>query len=127
VPLYPAKKTLGNWFNTKAFQIPSQTVTLPGDPIPQTIPGAVYGNSAYDLLRGPAFQDWDMNLQKTIAIRERYKVLLRADSFNVFNHPNFGTPGASVSSPSSEGVVSSTAGTPSYEQRTVEFGAKFTF
>jgi hypothetical protein len=126
VPLYPANKTLGNWFNTKAFQIPSQTVTLPGDPTPQTIPGAIYGNSAYDLLRGPAFQDWDMNLQKTVAFKDRYKVLLRADSFNVFNHPNFGTPVASITA-GGFGSISSTAGTPSYEQRTVEFGAKFNF
>ncbi len=127
VSIYPAKKTNAVWFNKSAFQAPTATVTIPGDPTPQVVAGAAYGNSGYDLLRGPAFQDWDMNLQKTIAIRERYKVLLRADSFNVFNHPNFGTPGASVSSPSSEGVVSSPAVTPSYEQRTVEFGAKFTF
>jgi hypothetical protein len=126
VPLYPAKKTLGNWFNTAAFKIPSQTVTLAGDPTPQTINGAVYGNSSYDLLRGPAFQDWDMNLQKTVAFKDRYKVLLRADSFNVFNHPNFGTPVASFTA-GGFGSISSPSQTPSYEQRTVEFGAKFNF
>jgi hypothetical protein len=87
---------------------------------------ATYGTSGYDMLRGPAFQDWDMNLQKNIKFKERYNVQLRADSFNVFNHPNFGTPNANISS-SNVGTITSISGTPSYEQRTVEFAAKFSF
>jgi hypothetical protein len=88
---------------------------------------ATYGNSGYDMLRGPAFQDWDMNLQKNIKFAERYNLQLRADSFNVFNHPNFSTPNAAISNKSSVGTITSVAGTPTYEQRTVEFAAKFSF
>jgi len=88
---------------------------------------ASYGNSQYDMLRGPAWQDWDMSLQKNTIWRERYNVQLRADSFNIFNHPNFGTPNSAISNTSTVGTVTSTAGTPSYEARTIEFAIKFNF
>jgi hypothetical protein len=130
VPLYPANKTRSQWFNKAAFSAPgcynsngpiacaSYTTT------PTTY--ALYGNSGYDLLRGPRFQDWDMSLQKNIAFKERYKVQLRADSFNIFNHPNLGTPNANISN-GNVGTITSISGTPAYEARTVEFAAKFNF
>jgi hypothetical protein len=64
-----------------------------------------------------------MNLQKNTVFRERYKLQLRADAFNVFNHPNFGVPSAAITNPTSFGVISSTVG----EARTIEFGGKFNF
>jgi hypothetical protein len=85
-----------------------------------------YGNSAYDMLRGPAFQDWDMNLQKNIKFN-RYNVQLRADSFNVFNHPNFAVPNSAISNTATVGTITAIASTPTYEQRTVEFAVKFSF
>ena len=60
---------------------------------------------------------------KNITWKERYNLHLRADAFNVFNHPNFAVPSASISNPASMGVVSSTVG----EARTLEFAAKFSF
>jgi hypothetical protein len=103
-------------------------VTATGSLEPSCVAGtyATYGNSGYDMLRGPRFQDWDMNLQKNILFKERYNVQLRADSFNIFNHPNFTTPNANISS-SNAGTITGVSGTPSYEQRTVEFAAKFSF
>lgn len=139
VPLYPAKKTLAEWFNPAAFTAPpcynsvetgSSTVNCQAvynAGVTAGVPTyASYGNSGYDMLRGPRFQDWDMSLQKNIPWRERYNVQLRADSFNVFNHPNFGTPNANISN-SNVGTITGTSGTPSYEQRTLEFAAKFSF
>ena len=115
---YPATKTRSQWFNPTAFTAPTNASGQVG---------AVYGNSQYDMLRGPAFQDWDMNLEKNIVFAERYHVQLRADSFNIFNHPNFGTPSASISNTSTVGTITSISGTPSYEARTVEFAVKFSF
>ena len=139
VPLYPAKKTLGEWFNPAAFTAPpcynsvetgSSTLNCQAVYNAGVTAGvttyATYGNSGYDMLRGPRFQDWDMSLQKNIPWREHYNVQLRADSFNVFNHPNFGTPNANISN-SNVGTVTGVSGTPSYEQRTLEFAAKFSF
>jgi hypothetical protein len=108
VPLYPSHKTNKEWFNTAAFTAPAPYV---------------YGNSGYDMLWGPHYQNWDMNLQKTTSIGERYRMVLRADAFNVANHPNFSVPSSSISNPASNGVISSVVN----ENRTMEFGAKFSF
>jgi hypothetical protein len=135
VPLYPSKKTKAEWFNPAAFTAPPcyTTTGLVGScaTVYANAAGATvydtYGNSGYDMLRGPRFQDWDMNLQKNIPFKERYNVQLRADSFNVFNHPNFATPNAAITNTSSVGTITGISGTPAYEQRTVEFAAKFSF
>lgn len=116
--LYPSHKTNAEWFNPAAFVVPSTYVSngVTYDP---------YGTSGYDMLRGPGWQNWDMSLQKNITIAENYRVQLRADSFNVFNHPNFGTPNSDISNTSSVGQITGMAST--YEPRTVEFAAKFNF
>jgi hypothetical protein len=116
-----ATHTHTQWFNPCAFQVPIGT-----DVNGVTVKGAYYGTSQYDMLRGPGFQDWDMSLQKNTTWHERYNVQLRADSFNIFNHPNFATPNANVSN-SNGGTITGTSGTPSYEARTIEFAIKFNF
>lgn len=121
VALYPAHKTLAQWFNPAAFAAPP-TYTSGG------VTYATYGNSGYDMLRGPRWQNWDMNLQKHIPIKERYEIQLRADSFNVFNHSNFAVPNSAISNTSTVGKITSTSSSPNlYEPRTLEFAAKFTF
>jgi hypothetical protein len=108
VPLYPSSKTRAEWFNTAAFTAPE----------PYT-----FGNSSYDMLWGPHYQNWDMNLEKNVAITERYRLQLRGEVFNIANHPNFSVPSASLTTPTSFGVVSSVVN----ENRTVEFATKFRF
>jgi hypothetical protein len=115
--LYPAKKTRTLWFNPSAF-------TAPKDANGNV--GGVYGTSGYDMLYGPRFQSWDMNLKKNVAWGDHYNVQLRADAFNIFNHPNFTTPNANISN-SNVGTVTGISGTPSYEARTMEFAVKFNF
>ena len=118
VPIYPSSKTKAQWFNPAAFAAPTNAAG---------IPGGAYGNSGYNMLRGPGFQNWDVNLQKNIRFHERYNLQLRADSFNVFNHPNFNPPNASISNTSTVGKITAVSSTPAYEPRTVEFAAKFNF
>jgi hypothetical protein len=140
VALYPAKKTKAQWFNKDAFYAPpcynsvltgSATVNcLAVYTAGQTagVPSyATYGTSGYQMLRGPGWQNWDMNLQKTTTWKERYRLEMRADSFNIFNHPNLGNPAANISNTSTVGTITSTASSPSYQARTVEFGVKFMF
>jgi hypothetical protein len=115
--LYPATKTKAQWFNPAAFQAPTDASGRAG---------GIYGTSGYNMLRGPKFQDWDMNLKKNIAWGDHYNVQLRADSFNIFNHPNFNPPNANWSN-SNVGTVTAISGTPSYEARTMEFAVKFNF
>jgi hypothetical protein len=136
VPLYPANKSKAQWFNPAAFTAPLCYTAAGATGTCSTLYAQFggtttvydrYGNSAYDMLRGPRFQNWDMSLQKNITLASRYKVQLRAESFNVFNHPNLGVPNASITSTSNVGQITSISGTPGYEQRTVEFAAKFNF
>jgi hypothetical protein len=115
--LYPATKTKAQWFNPAAFTAPTDSLGRAG---------GIYGTSGYDMLYGPKFQSWDMNLKKNIAWGDHYNVQLRADSFNIFNHPNFNTPNANISN-SNVGTVTAISGTPSYQARTMEFAVKFNF
>lgn len=137
VALYPSKKTISQWFNPAAFVAPSCYNSVTNGTNCQTVYNAGvtagvttyanYGTSGYNMLRGPRYQNWDMSLQKNTRWRERYNVQLRADAFNVFNHPNFGTPASAISNTSTVGKITSTSGTPSYEARTMEFAIKFNF
>ena len=51
-----------------------------------------------------------MNLKKNVPWGDHYNLQLRADSFNIFNHPNFATPNATISN-SSAGTVTGISGT----------------
>jgi hypothetical protein len=133
---YPGNKSRAQWFNPAAFAAPGCYNSVTSGANCQTVynagvaAGATtyanYGNSQYNMLRGPRFQDWDMSLQKNTTWRERYNVQLRADSFNIFNHPNFAAPNSAITN-SNVGTITATSGTPSYEARTLEFAIKFNF
>jgi hypothetical protein len=120
VPLYPGKKSNAQWFNPAAFTAPP-LVTING------VQYATYGNSAYNLLRGPYYQSWDMNLEKNLRFRDRYRLQLRGEAFNAFNHPNFGTPNATITNAATVGTITSISSTPAASARTIEFVAKFNF
>jgi hypothetical protein len=122
--LYPSHKSRKQWFNPNAFAAPAKTTDANGNAY---IP---IGNAGYDKLRGPGWWNMDMNLQKNIKWSNHYNLQVRADSYNIFNHPNFATPNASVyasGTNSALGTITSTSSTPTYEARSVEFGAKFNF
>ncbi len=51
-----------------------------------------YGNEGRDSLRGPNFRQWDFAIYKNTPITERVSAQLRADFFNIPNHPNFANP-----------------------------------
>jgi hypothetical protein len=57
-----------------------------------------FGNLGRNVVIGPGFRNTDLAVTKTIPI-DRYRLQLRADVFDLFNHPNFGPPGNVVGSP----------------------------
>ena len=70
-----APHSVAQWFNKSCFA-----------PVPQ---GAVRpGNVGRGTVRGPGFENWDVSLKKSFAIRERVNLQLRGESFNFLNHPN---------------------------------------
>ena len=64
-------------FNIADFRVPA----------PFTI-----GNAGRNILRGPGVNNWDMAIFKNFNFTERVYLQFRAESFNLFNHPNFGQP-----------------------------------
>ena len=54
--------------------------------------GPVQGNLGRNALRGFAATQVDLTLRRQFKLRERLSLQARADLFNIFNHPNFGSP-----------------------------------
>ncbi len=54
---------------------------------------ATYGTLPRNFLRGPGYINFDLELSKTTSITERVKLEFRTEFFNIFNHPNFQSPG----------------------------------
>lgn len=73
-----SQRTADHFFNTDAFTAPA----------PFT-----FGNAGRDTIPGPGNNIFDFALQKQFRVREGHTIALRAESFNTFNHPNWGIPG----------------------------------
>jgi hypothetical protein len=59
---------------------------------PPTCPGECFGNNPRNAFRGPGFKDWDLSIVKNWKVTEKLGMQLRAEFFNVLNHPNFANP-----------------------------------
>ncbi len=59
----------------------------------------IIGNAGRNTERIPGINNFDASLQKEISITERIKLQFRAELYNVFNHPQFGSPSVSTFSP----------------------------
>jgi hypothetical protein len=66
------------------------------DPVAQTCdaanPGYHFGNLRRNAFVGPSFHNFDFSIVKATKLSERVDMQLRADFFNIFNHPNFSNP-----------------------------------
>jgi hypothetical protein len=51
-----------------------------------------FGNCPRDPLVAPGLQAWDISLQRTFKLGERFAFEFRTSFFNAFNHPNFAEP-----------------------------------
>jgi len=63
------------WFNPSAFAVP---------------PATEFGNAGRNSLLGPGFAQFDPALHKDFAFNEQRKFSVGVESYNLFNHPNFG-------------------------------------
>jgi hypothetical protein len=114
-PAFTGKVKVGSpteWYNPNAFVLPT---------------AGTYGNVGRNVLTGPGFTDVDFSVFKNIRIFERVETQLRAEFFNILNHPNFSYPISTVFSGTSynpsAGIISATANT----AREIQFGAKLSF
>jgi hypothetical protein len=90
---YAGTSTPTNFLNLSAFKVPC-TLDGSGDTSAAgCIPGTQhFGNLGRNSLIGPGYGDLDFSVFKKIAITERVNVQLRAEIFNLLNHPNFSSP-----------------------------------
>jgi hypothetical protein len=114
-PAFSGPIVLGNpgqWYNPNAFVLP---------------PFGTYGNLGRGVFSGPGLADLDLSLLKNTRVTERTSLQFRAECFNLLNHPNFGTPNATVFSSgainASAGLITALATTP----RQIQFGLKLMF
>ncbi len=95
-----------------------------------------YGNIARNSFRGPGYFNTDVNINKTFAVRERYRLLVGAYFFNVLNHPNFDLPVNNLAA-GNFGAINSTVSAPTsaygsfqgsaVSGRVIQTQVKFTF
>jgi hypothetical protein len=62
------------------------------------VTGVRFGNSGRDIVRGPGFFNLDGSVFRDFSITERFVLQFRAEAFGITNTPQFGNPGATVSS-----------------------------
>ena len=74
-------KTLDRWFDTSAFKQPA---------------AGFLGTSGRGILRLPGINNWDTGLFKNFKITEQVAFQFRFESFNAFNHTQWGGPVRSV-------------------------------
>ncbi len=87
---------------------------------PQTQAGQ-FGNAGRNIARGPSYANVDLSLVRTFDVASAARLQLRAEAFNVLNHPNFGLPVSDLNSPTFGRILS--AGPP----RLLQFAAKLLF
>jgi len=79
------------------------------------------GSSGKNAYLSPGRKNWDISLAKNFAFTERYRLQIRADAFNAFNHVNLGAPITDVAN-ANFGRILSVA-----EARRMQLNARFTF
>ena len=116
------------------------TVTNPPNPNPPNPATSAFGASGLTVtytglgtmqrnaITGPGFADIDLSGQKDTKIFEGLNFQLRADAFDILNHPNFGQPSGNVQS-STFGQISATrfAISDGGSSRQLQISAKFIF
>jgi hypothetical protein len=115
VPGGDANPVLGGpdrYFDTSQFQ--------PSEP-------GYFGTLGRNTLISPGLATMDFSVQKNFQFLEAHRVQFRAEFFNLFNRPNFGTPATTIFT---NGVLAADAGRISMTRtsaRQIQFGLRYSF
>ena len=90
---YAGTSAPDRFINLSAFKVPC-TLDPAGDgSAASCIPGTWhFGSLGRNALRGPGYHNVDFSIFKDTNITEKLRIQLRAEIFNIFNHPNFSNP-----------------------------------
>jgi hypothetical protein len=104
-----ANPSIARWFDTSCFVTP---------------PAYQFGNSGKNVLFGPGVSNLDLGVHRVFVLSTERGMRLdfRAEAFNLPNHPQFGTPGATIGNPGA-GKITAT----SQINRQVQLGLRLEF
>lgn len=91
-PIVYHKRDPYNYLQLSSFAMPCTVSAFSGfasDCVPGT---RHYGTLGRNSLVGPTYKQWDFAIYKNTMLTEHLRMQLRADIFNVLNHPNFSNP-----------------------------------
>jgi hypothetical protein len=99
-----------------------------------------FGNTAYNILRGPGVANWDFGLFRRFHLTERFRIEFRMEAFNSTNTPHLANPGTNVSNfnPTiddplrrfggfTEITGTSSTGRDGIDERQIRFGLRLSF
>ncbi len=114
--LVPSDQTIDRWFDAAALQRPADTT-------------ATFGNIGRNTGVGPSIFNVDMSLVKNTRIG-RIDTEIRVETFNLFNHPQFGQPNGQLGN-AAFGTITASAnpscGTCGTSERQIQLGVKLRF
>jgi hypothetical protein len=84
-------------------------------------PYGTIGNVGRDVVHGPGINNTDFGLYKRFHFTEQRAVELRFETYNLFNHTQFNSPGSNLNSTLFGRITSAASG------RTIQLGAKIYF
>ena len=83
----------GNFLDLSSFAMPCTNGGTFNGAAADCVPGTRhFGNLGRNALQGPPFKQWDLAIYKNTKFTERLSLQLRAEFFNLLNHPNFSNP-----------------------------------
>ncbi len=109
-----ATRTPSSWFNPCAFSNPNLLGQIR------------FGTAGRNSVTGPGSVDFDLSVMRIQPIAEKNSLQLRADLFNLFNHPNFDVPDRIFDDPTFGSLVSANA-YGNRPPRQLQLGARFSF
>jgi len=145
IPIITSNDTTGRfYFNQRPNVVPGVNPILPHwNPFTGYLNAAAFAQPAFgtfgdlgrDSIYGPGYSNLDFSVTKNTKLYERLNLQLRAEFFNIFNHPNFALPAGSINpGVAPAGQISQTPdvaqGNPGLGgggPRVVQLAAKFTF
>jgi hypothetical protein len=99
-------QTPQQWFDTSVFALPALYS---------------FGNAPRNAVIGPGLEELDFSMQKDVVVKEPVRLQLRAEAYNLLNHPNFNIPNRIAFTPNFGSISSA------QDSRQLQFALKLLF